>query len=320
VLRFQPLIAEHLRLLLHRALQADVKLKTVSVEITPEGESALLALSGGDARALYNALELAVNIAPRTPLASPLTRGEKAAEPPLTRGEKPDEVPRAKGEKIVIDHALIEKGVLKRLPLYDKKGDAHYDTISAFIKSVRASDPDAAIYYLARMLQAGEDPLFMARRLVVLASEDVGNANPTALVLATAAFQAVHQIGMPEARIILAQATCYLASSPKSNASYMAIEKAMGAAESESFPAAVPLHLRNPVTGLMKKEGYGEGYVYPHDLPGHFFESQNLPDKYREMLFYEPSDQGREAEIGERLKRWWKKRRKAENPKSKNEN
>jgi putative ATPase len=174
---------------------------------------------------------------------------------------------------------------------------------------VRASDPDAAVYYLARMLQAGEDPLFVARRLVVLASEDIGNANPTGLVMANAAFQAVHQIGMPEARIILAQTTCYLASSPKSNAAYMAIEEAMTAAASETFPAAVPLHLRNPVTGLMKKEGYGEDYVYPHDLPGHFFESDNLPEQYRDHIFYHPSDQGREAEISERLKRWWKKRR-----------
>ena len=249
VLRFQGLHADHLRILLHRALKEDEKLKKSQIEITPDGETAMLALSGGDARALYNALELAVNIAPRT--AKQKQEG-----------------------KIVIDHGLIEKSVLKRMPLYDKKGESHYDTISAFIKCVRASDPDAAIYYLARMLRAGEDPLFVARRLVVLASEDIGNANPNGLVLATSAFQAVHQLGMPEARIILAQVTCYLASSPKSNASYMAISKAYEAAENESFPAEVPLHLRNPVTGLMKKEGYGEGYVYPHDLPGHFLKAK----------------------------------------------
>ncbi|MFZ5432770.1 MAG: replication-associated recombination protein A [Calditrichota bacterium] len=280
VLRFQQLTAEHLRTLLRRALAEDEKLKKLAVEVTEDGEHALLALSGGDARALYNALELAVNIA------------------------KP------KGDKLTIDNALIEHSVLKRMPLYDKKGDAHYDTISAFIKSVRASDPDAAVYYLARMLTAGEDPLFVARRLIVLASEDIGNANPTALVLANAAFQAVHQIGMPEARIILAQATCYLASSPKSNASYMAISEAMKAVESESFPAAVPLHLRNPVTGLMKKEGYGETYIYPHDYPGHFVEGDHLPTPYKDRVFYEPTDLGREAEIAERLRKWWPKRRK----------
>ncbi len=287
VLRFQPLNADHLRELLKRALENDELLQSMEIEITPEGESALLSLSGGDARALYNALELAVNIAP-------------AASPTSSAGG---------AGKIVIDHALIERGVLKRMPIYDKKGDSHYDTISAFIKSVRASDPDAAVYYLARMLSAGEDPMFVARRLVILASEDIGNANPNGLVLATAGMQAVHLIGMPEARIILAQVTTYLASSPKSNAAYMAIDKAMGAVESESFPAAVPLHLRNPVTGLMKQENYGEGYIYPHDHPGHFVESDNLPATYRATIFYAPSDQGKEIEIGERLKKWWGKRR-----------
>jgi putative ATPase len=286
VLHFQPLGADHLRTLLRRALKTDEKLKTLPIEIPEDGETALLALSGGDARMLYNALELAVDISPRL-------RGDK-------RGV----------EKILINRALIEHSVLKRMPIYDKKGDAHYDTISAFIKSVRASDPDAAVYYLARMLNAGEDPLFVARRLIVLASEDIGNANPTALVLANAGYQAVHQVGMPEARIILAQVTTYLASSPKSNAAYKAISDAMSAAESESFPASVPLHLRNPVTGLMQREGYGKGYVYPHDHPGHFVESDNLPPEYKDKIFYDPSDQGREAEIAERLKKWWKKRRK----------
>ncbi|RPH95188.1 replication-associated recombination protein A [candidate division KSB1 bacterium] len=299
VLRFQPLHADHLRTLLHRALAEDEKLKTLSVEIDEDGESALLALSGGDARALYNALELAVNI---TPLSSPRPRGESTDMSPRKQGESV--------EKIVINRTLIEHGVLKRMPIYDKKGDSHYDTISAFIKSVRASDPDAAIYYLARMLNAGEDPLFVARRLIVLASEDIGNANPTGLVLANAGFQAVHQIGMPEARIILAQVTTYLASSPKSNAAYKAISDAMSAVENESFPAAVPLHLRNPVTGLMQSEGYSKEYIYPHDHPGHFVEGDNLPPQYKDKIFYEPTDLGREAEIAERLKKWWKKRRK----------
>ncbi|MBU1985068.1 replication-associated recombination protein A [bacterium] len=301
VLKFQPLTADHLRELLHRALAEDERLKPLPIEVTEDGEAALLSLSGGDARVLYNALELAVSIS-----SPPRAGGQGGVE----TEETPLSSPRERGERIVIDRALIEQSVLKRMPIYDKKGDSHYDTISAFIKSVRASDPDAAVYYLARMLAAGEDPLFVARRLIVLASEDVGNANPTALVLANAAYQAVHQIGMPEARIILSQCACYLASSPKSNASYMAIHNAMEAVESEQFPPAVPMHLRNPVTGLMKKEGYGEGYVYPHDHPGHFVESDNLPPPYKDRVFYEPSDQGREAEISERLKKWWKKRRK----------
>lgn len=295
VLRFLPLNADHLRALLHRALETDEKLKSLPIEIPEDGATALIALSGGDARMLYNALELAVEISPRS------------------RGDSADISPRLRGDKrgvILVNRALIEHSVLKRMPIYDKKGDAHYDTISAFIKSVRASDPDAAVYYLARMLQAGEDPLFVARRLIILASEDIGNANPTGLVLANAGYQAVHQVGMPEARIILAQVTTYLASSPKSNAAYKAIGDAMSAAESEAFPASVPLHLRNPVTGLMQREGYGKDYVYPHDLPGHFVESDNLPPEYKDKIFYEPSDQGREIEIAERLKKWWKKRTK----------
>ncbi len=297
VLRFQQLTADELRKLLHRALKEDALLSQKQIQITEDGEHALLALSGGDARALYNALELAVSIAQpeSTPPAPPLKR----------RGE---EKKQAEG-KIVIDAALIEQSVLKRMPIYDKKGDSHYDTISAFIKSVRASDPDAAVYYLARMLSAGEDPLFVARRLIILASEDIGNANPNGLVLAVAGYDAVHSIGMPEARIVLSQVTTYLASSPKSNAAYKAINDALAAVEQESFPSAVPLHLRNPVTGLMKKEGFGQGYIYPHDHQGHFVEQQHLPPPYQDTLFYKPTDQGKELEIGERLKRWWKKRR-----------
>ncbi len=292
VLRFQALSAEQLKTLLYRALANDPQLLTQTVEITPDGEHALLTLSGGDARALYNALEIAVAIAPR----------KKTPTPPNP--------PAGGGEPIRIDQKLIEQSVLKRMPLYDKKGEAHYDTISAFIKSVRASDPDAAIYYLARMLAAGEDPLFVARRLIILASEDIGNANPTGLVLATAGAEAVHQIGMPEARIILAQVTTYLASSPKSNAAYKAISDALEAVENETFPAAVPLHLRNPVTGLLKSEGYGKGYVYPHDHPGHFVEGEHLPQEYKDRIFYDPTDLGRESEIRARLMKWWKKRRK----------
>jgi putative ATPase len=317
VLRFQPLAAEHLRTMLKRALSYDEQLAARTIEITEDGETALLTLSGGDGRALYNALELAVSLTPPTPPNK--LGGESEFPPSLTGGIKggsspqsaitPPAPPNKLGGEIVIDHALIEQSVLKRMPLYDKKGDAHYDTISAFIKSVRASDPDAAVYYLARMLAAGEDPLFVARRLIILASEDIGNANPNGLVLAVAGFDAVHSIGMPEARIVLSQVTTYLASSPKSNAAYKAINDALAAVEKEQMPAAVPLHLRNPVTGLMKKEGFGQGYIYPHDHPGHFVEQQHLPTEYKDKIFYQPTDQGRELEILERLKRWWKKRR-----------
>ncbi|MCL4306435.1 replication-associated recombination protein A [bacterium] len=281
VLRLEPLGADQLLSLMRRALANDEILRGSGVQVEQEAESALLTLSGGDARALYNALELAAQIAP------------------LKNGRR------------VIDRKLVETAVLRRLPRYDKAGDQHYDTISAFIKSVRASDPDAAVYYLARMLEAGEDPLFVARRLIILASEDIGNANPNGLVLAMSCYQAVHAIGMPEARIVLSQCATYLACSPKSNAAYIAIDKALEAVRTETSPEPVPLHLRNPVTGLMKREGYGAGYVYPHDRPGHFFESDNLPSRYQHTLFYEPTDQGREAELAERLARWWKKRRKS---------
>lgn len=280
VLRLNPLSADHLRELLNRALSKDEELRGENIDIDEEGVAALLTLSGGDARTLFNSLELASQIA--TPV---------------------------DGRKL-IDRVLLEKAVLRRLPRYDKAGDQHYDTISAFIKSVRASDPDAALYYMARMLEAGEDPLFIARRLIILASEDIGNANPNGLVLATSCFQAVHAIGMPEARIVLSQCATYLACSPKSNAAYVGIDKALEAVRQESSPAAVPIHLRNPVTGLMKREGYGQGYIYPHDRPGHFVETDNLPQEHRDTNFYEPSDQGREQELSERLTRWWSRRRK----------
>ncbi len=280
VLRLNSLTADQLRTLLSRALAQDDVLSQQRITLDENAVDALLTLSGGDARALYNALELAVQIAE------------------IRDGKK------------VIERSLIEKAVLKRMPRYDKAGDQHYDTISAFIKSVRASDPDAALYYLARMLDAGEDPLFIARRLIILASEDIGNANPNGLVLATSCYSAVHAIGMPEARIVLSQCTTYLASSPKSNAAYVGIDKAIDVVRNEQSPAAVPMHLRNPVTGLMKREGFGAGYVYPHDLPGHFVDSENLPSEHREKIFYDPSDQGREMELSERLKRWWAKRRK----------
>jgi putative ATPase len=193
---------------------------------------------------------------------------------------------------------------VQRQSRYDRLGDMHYDTISAFIKSIRASDPDAALYYLARMIDAGEDPVFIARRLVISAAEDIGLANPNGLAVAMAAQQAVSFVGMPEGRIPLAEATIYLASAPKSNSAYKAIDKALGLVRS-SRDAAVPMHLRNAPTRLMKDLGYGEGYEYTHDKPGHFAPSENLPEELIGTRFYEPGDLGSEKAIRDRLHEWW---------------
>jgi putative ATPase len=192
----------------------------------------------------------------------------------------------------------------QRALLYDKAGDQHYDTISAFIKSVRASDPNAAVYWLARMVEAGEDPLFIARRLVILAAEDVGMADPQALPIAVAAQQAVHFIGMPEGRIPLSEATVYLATAPKSNSAYKAIGSALEDVQ-KSRNAPVPMHLRNAPTGLMREMGYGKGYEYAHDHEGNFTPTENLPEALKGRRYYEPSDQGYETEVAERLRRWW---------------
>jgi putative ATPase len=242
-----------------------------------DGETAdgLVTLSNGDARIALNAIELAV------------------------MATDPD------GEGVrVITPAIVEDAMQRRSHLYDKAGDQHYDTISAFIKSMRGSDPDAAIYYLARMIESGEDPMFIARRLVVLAAEDVGMADPQALSVAVAAQQAVHFVGMPEGRIPLAEATVYLATAPKSNASYAAIEAALvDVKEGRNDP--VPKHLRNAVTGLMKDMGYGEGYKYAHSHEGHFAPMRNLPESLKGHRYYTPTDQGYEREVAERLKGWW---------------
>ncbi len=198
----------------------------------------------------------------------------------------------------------VEAAVEQRLPDYDKGGEAHYDTISAFIKSLRGSDPDAAVYWLVRMLEGGEDPRFVCRRMLIFASEDVGNADPRALSLAVAAATAFDRVGLPEGRLILTQAASYLASAPKSNASLSALSLASAAVE-EHGTLPVPLHLRNAPTELLRREGYGEGYRYPHDHPGHFVVAQYLPDRLRDARFYRPSDQGDEREIRERLARLW---------------
>ncbi|PKL75703.1 MAG: AAA family ATPase [Candidatus Melainabacteria bacterium HGW-Melainabacteria-1] len=262
---------EDLQRLLQRALAEDAWMRQFRVEVTDWQALALYA--GGDARTLLNRVEIAVQLA--------------------ARHHAPDTGP------IRLTPALLEKAFQRPLP-YDKAGEEHFNIASALIKSVRGSDPDAAVYWLARMLEGGEDPLFIARRLVILASEDIGNAEPYALSLATACYQAVHAVGMPEARIILGQTTTYLASCPKSNAAYLAIEAAL--ADARTFrDQPVPLHLRNAPTQLMKDLDYGQGYQYSHDFPGHVSEQQFLPDRLKHQVYYQPSEQGREKQLRARL-------------------
>ncbi|HCE75346.1 MAG TPA: AAA family ATPase [Dehalococcoidia bacterium] len=234
----------------------------------------IASLSGGDARWALNTLELAADSA------------------------------YVQDNDLLINKPLLNEVVATKLLPHDKSGDKHYDTISAFIKSVRSSDPDAAVYWLARLLLAGEDIMFIARRLVILASEDIGLADPRALSMAVSAQQATHFVGMPEARIILSEATIYLASAPKSNSAYTAINAAMSEIKS-SGEKAVPLHLRNPVTGLMSQEKYGEGYQYAHDYQGHFVKTKNLPQNLSTENFYSPGTLGYEKYIAERLNKWW---------------
>jgi len=207
-------------------------------------------------------------------------------------------------KKCIIDEYLIKKALDQNPLYYDKKGDYHYDTISAFIKSVRGSNPDAAVYWLARMLESGEEPTFIARRLIILASEDIGNAEPYALSLANAGFEAVQNVGMPEARIILSQVTTYLASVPKSNAAYLAIDSAIEEIQ-KSGVLPVPLHLRNAPTELMKNLNYGAKYKYPHDFPDHFVNETYLPEKLKSKIYYHPTDQGREKNLKQRLENLW---------------
>ncbi len=235
----------------------------------------LVNISNGDARVALNALETAV-----------------FATAPGPEGGRP------------IDLDTIADALQRRSPIYDKVGEGHYDTISAFIKSVRGSSPDGALYWLARMIESGEDPLFIARRLVVLAAEDIGLAEPQALAVAMAAQQAVHFLGMPEGRIPLAEATVYLATAPKSNSAYMALERAMEDVRKVANEP-VPLHLRNAVTGLMRQMGYGKDYKYSHDFEGHFADQEFLPPALKGRRYYEPTQEGAEKEIGDRIRRWW---------------
>ena len=262
-----------LQTLLDRAIHEDVLLKDKPIEVR-ESE-ALMRYSGGDARKLLNVLELVVD---------------------AQAGKKP----------IVIDNETVTASIQENMAIYDKDGEMHYDIISAFIKSIRGSDPNAAIYYLARMIDGGEDPLFIARRLCLSASEDVGLANPNALLLANACFEVVSKIGMPEGRIPLAETTVYLASSPKSNASYMAIESALAEVKN-SGNQPVPLAIRNAPTQLMKDLHYSDGYKYAHDYPGHFADMEFMPESLRGKVFYEPAKNKHEDVLRAYLEACWPK-------------
>ena len=257
--------------MLNLAMKTDVILKTKNIKLM-ESE-ALLRLSGGDGRKLLNVFELVVNA--------------------------------IGGSLIEITNEKVNKIVQQNIATYDKAGENHYDIISAFIKSIRGSDPNAAVYWLARMIEGGEDPLFIARRLIILASEDIGNANPTALVIANNCFQAVNVIGYPESRIILSQAVTYLAASAKSNAAYMAINAASEAVQ-KIGDLPVPLHLRNAPTKLMKEIGYGTNYQYAHSYENNFSSQEYLPQEISGMLFYEPGNNPREKEMRDFLKKLWK--------------
>ncbi|MEE9284946.1 MAG: replication-associated recombination protein A [Dehalococcoidia bacterium] len=278
VFRLNPLDRDQVRRIVHRAVEDRERgLGDMNVKLADDAEPFLLEIANGDARVALNALELAA------------------------AATRPDD-----GGRRVVTLATLEDAVQGRSLRYDKAGDEHYDTISAFIKSLRGSDPDAAVYWLARMLEAGEDPLFVARRLVILAAEDMGLADPHALRVAVAAQQAVHFIGMPEGFLPLAEATLYLATAPKSNSALEAYRRAKQDVE-QSGNEPVPLHLRNAVTGLMREMGYGKDYKYAHRFSEHQVEQQHLPERLKGRRYYEPGDQGFEAEIAERLRRWGKR-------------
>jgi putative ATPase len=269
----KPLAQEDLAALLNRTIKEDELLRNMDIEI--KETDALFRFSAGDARKLLNILEIVTSAFA------------------------------GKG-KVIIDNRNVTSCLQENIAIYDKGGEMHYDIISAFIKSVRGSDPNAAVYYLARMLEGGEDPLFIARRLCILAAEDVGLANPNALLLANACFQTVHNIGMPEARIPLAECTIYLASSAKSNSAYKAINEAMAVAK-ETQMESVPLYLRNAPTKLMEELGYSDGYKYAHDYPGHFADLEFMPAGLAGKKFYEPADNRQEETLRSRLENLWPK-------------
>lgn len=269
----KPLGTKDLNVLIDRAINEDIYLKTRDIRI--EEKDALFAFSGGDARKLLNIIEIIVNSYPED-------------------------------ETVVISNRTVGDRLQENIAVYDKNGEMHYDIISAFIKSIRGSDPNAAVYWMARMLAGGEDPLFIARRMTVLAAEDIGLANPNALLLAQATFDSVHRIGMPEARIILSECAIYLATSVKSNSSYMAIDAAMSLVEKGDV-SPVPLHLRNAPTKLMKDLGYHKGYKYAHEFKGNFTDQEFMPENLSGTKFYTPGENARENEIKARLDRLWPK-------------
>ena len=270
----KSLEVKHLQLLLDRAIHSDIYLKERDIEV--KETDALFRYSGGDARKLLNIIDLVSQAV----------------------GEN---------EKIIIDDAIVTERLQQNPAAYDKNGEMHYDIISAFIKSIRGSDPDAAIYWLARMVEGGEDPAFIARRLVILASEDVGLANPNALLLANACFDAVQNIGWPESRIIMAETTIYLASSPKSNSAYMAINQALETVKATgNLP--VPLHLRNAPTQLMKELEYGKNYKYAHNYTGNFVNQQYLPNELKDTYWWKPQDNVAENKLKDHLNKLWKDR------------
>jgi putative ATPase len=270
VIRLNRLSSDEMDGILEGAIKKDDVLKDLKIVFNAGVKENLVGISQGDARRMLNLLEASVLLS--------------------TDGKITDD---------------ILKDALRDITVYyDRAGEKHYDTISAFIKSLRGSDPDAAVYYLARMLEGGEDPEFIARRMVILASEDIGNASPNAISIATSVFLAVKNIGMPEAEIILSQCATFLSSCPKSNASYLAIQKAKNAVSNNSS-LEIPMHLRNAPTKLMKDMGYHKGYKYPHDFEGHFVQTDYLPEKIKNEVFYKPSDEGSERSIAERLKKMW---------------
>lgn len=271
----KPLEKDDLLCLMQRALQQDTVLQSRRIDVKETG--ALLRLCGGDARKLLNILELTIDS-------------------------------QADADVAVVDDAAVLNAIQQNPMAYDREGEMHYDIVSAFIKSIRGSDPDAAVYWLARMIEGGEDPVFIARRLVISASEDIGLANPNALLLANACFDVVTKIGMPEGRIPLAEATVYLATSPKSNSAYLAVDAALAyVRQTGNLP--VPLHLRNAPTALMKDLGYSDGYKYAHDYPEHFVEQQFLPDDARDARFWHPQSHTQaEAKLAERMLRCWGER------------
>jgi len=276
VLTLNPLTEDEMQVIIMRALKDELKgLGRLKVELDEDALLHLIMMSNKDARVALNALEIAALTTP----------------------------PDASGKRH-ISLSTIEDAIQQKAPRYDKAGDQHYDIISALHKSMRGSDPDASLYWLARMLEAGEDPLYIARRLVRFASEDVGMADPQALVVAIAAQQAVHFIGLPEGNLALAEAVVYLATAPKSNSLYRAYSQVQEEIK-QNPDEPVPLHLRNPVTPLMKQKGYGKGYKYPHDYPGHFVPQQYLPDALKGKFYYTPSNQGYEREVAHRLQSWW---------------